>query len=496
MSEDLLVVKNISKRFGGLQALDNVNFNLKAGEVHALVGENGAGKSTLMKILGGVFPQDSGSIILENKSVSFSDPKHSRAHGISVIFQELSVLLHLSITENVYLGRMPSKNGFVRWDVMEKEIIDILKLVNITEDPRTPLSNLNIAQRQLTEIAKAISVNSKIVIMDEPNSSLSGTESERLFHVIDELKKKNVGVIYVSHKLEEVLRIADRITVFRDGQYVDTIVKDKNTTEDTIIQMMVGRNLVREYVKRKYSDEKLLSVNSLSGNGFKNVSFDLYKGEILGFSGLVGAGRSEVMRAVFGSDKYKSGEIIFEGKKIKNKSPNDAIRNGIAMLQEDRKKLSLFLELQIKFNIATSILSRIKKLFFIDNKKAAELVAEYVEKLDIKTSHTDNNVSSLSGGNQQKTIIARWLLTKPKLLILDEPTHGVDVGAKSEIYKLIRKIADEGVGIILISSELPEIISMSDRVVVMHEGKIGAILKHEEASEENIMTYATGKSIS
>jgi len=487
----ILNIEGISKRYGGLQALDNVNFDLKRGEVHAVVGENGAGKSTMMKILGGIIQRDSGTVVYNGEPVEFKNPNESISSGIAIIHQELSVLPTLSVTENIYMGRMIQRNRRLLWKEMTKGAKGLLKRVGLSIDPGTLMNDLTISERQLIEIAKAISIDSNIIIMDEPNSSLSETETKILFNVIHDLKKNGIAIIYVSHKIEEVLTISDRITVLRDGRYVDTIEK-KNATVDKIIQMMVGRELKREHVQNPNIGDVILQVKKLTSSKFKNVSFDLRRGEILCFAGLVGAGRSEVARAIFGADNFAEGEIIFENNKVRFHRPSEALSRGIAMLAEDRKKLSLFMGLPIRFNMSISILPQSKRTFFINQKKINKTINEFVKTLNIKLSSVDYPVSSLSGGNQQKTVIARWLATRPKILILDEPTHGVDVGAKSEIYQLIRELAGAGISIILISSELPEVLAMADRVAVMHEGEITGILNRNELSEEKIMAYATG----
>jgi ribose transport system ATP-binding protein len=490
--EMILEISGLSKHFGGLQALNNVSFNAKSHEVHALVGENGAGKSTLIKIIGGIYKKSAGTIVFNGKTVDFHSPIEAIDSGIAIIHQELSMLPHLNIIENIYMGRMDSFFGQIQWKKLEKKTIDVLKEVGLVENPYTKVNKLSISQRQLVEIAKAISKNANLIIMDEPNSSLTTSESEILFALIEKLKNKGISVIYVSHKLEEVLRISDRISVLRDGKYVGTI-ENKEASTDKMIQMMVGRELKREFRPDDHKVGKVrLEVKNLSGPRFKNVSFNVHEGEILGFSGLVGAGRNEVVSAIFGIDQFEEGEIIFEGKKIRFKSPKHAIRNGIGIVPEDRKLLSLFLVQPIRFNMSIAELPRLSPGGIIRHKRVQEIVEDFRKKLNIKLGSFDLPVSSLSGGNQQKTVLARWLATRPKLLILDEPTHGIDVGAKAEIYKLIRILASEGISIILISSEMPEIISMADRVVVMHEGKITAILDHTELSEDRIMTHATG----
>lgn len=487
----LLKVAGVTKKYGGLTALDNVSFDVLPGEVHALVGENGAGKSTLMKILGAIVEKDEGEILFKGEAVNFQYPKESIEAGIAIIHQELSMLPSLNVIENIFMGRMATRFGKIQWKKLEKDTREALAMVDLDVDPFSRVDDLSISQRQLIEIAKALSINSRLIIMDEPNSSLSDSETEVLFRVIGDLKQKGISVIYVSHKIEEVLRISDRISALRDGKYVGTVDKSEASV-DSIIQMMVGRELNRERKQNREIGEVSLEADGLTGEGFNDVSFQLRKGEILGFSGLVGAGRSEVARAIFGAQPFSSGSLKINGKEHRFSTPAEAIKKGLAMVPEDRKKLSLFMGRAISFNMAIAELPRMKKKGIIDYGKVDEVIEEFIDKLQIKLGSPDHPVSSLSGGNQQKTILARWLATNPRFLILDEPTHGVDVGAKSEIYELIRNLAKEGLSIMLISSELPEILTMSDRVVVMHEGSVTGILDKEDMTEENIMAYATG----
>jgi ribose transport system ATP-binding protein len=496
MAEDDIILKvtGISKRFGGLQALSDVDMEVRRSEVHALVGENGAGKSTLMKILGGIEQKDSGKIIFENSESNFANPRESQKAGIAIIHQELSMLPTLNVIENVYMGRMVTRGARIDWKEMERMTREQLAKVGLSINPYTEVKSLSMSQRQLVEIAKALSVNAKLIIMDEPNSSLCEAESERLFCVIDDLRRKGISVIYVSHKIGEVIRISQRISVLKDGRFVGTIGKDE-ATADKVIQMMVGRELSRVHIDRTGSGKVRLDVRGLTSASFTDVSFDLREGEILGFSGLVGAGRTEVARAIFGADPYVSGEILLEGNKVSFGSPNEAIKSGIAMVAEDRKTQSLFPELSIAMNMCIAELPRLKSGIRVKDADIIGLVSDYRERLSIKMKSEAAPVKSLSGGNQQKTILGRWLATRPKILILDEPTHGIDVGAKAEIYKLIRDLASGGMSIILISSELPEIISMSDRVVVMHEGRITGILPWNELTEEKIMSCATGNEL-
>lgn len=493
IGEQILKVEGVSKRYGGVHALDNVQFDLNYGEVHALVGENGAGKSTLIKVLGGIVPRNEGVVIFQDQHVEYHRPIEAQQAGIAIIHQELSMMPELTVIENMFMGRMNGKFGMINWRELERQTIAAMQTIDLDVDPYAIVSELSISQRQMIEIARAVSTDASLIIMDEPNSSLSDSESEVLFSVIDSLKARGIAIIYVSHKIDEILRISDRITVLRDGQYVGTIAKD-DADEQKVINMMVGRELDRSiFSKPENIGDVLLEVRQLTGKIFEDVSFQLKKGEILAFSGLVGAGRSEVMRAVFGADKFDSGEVLLNGKSVRFKSPSQAIKAGIAMVPEDRKVLSLFMNMQISKNISMAELPHMTNTV-INGKAERELVESFVEKLDIRLASIGEPVSGLSGGNQQKTVLARWLATRPKLLILDEPTHGVDVGAKAEIYELMRQLAREGVGIILISSELPEVLALAHRIVVMHEGHVTGIVDRQEADEETLMSYATGVS--
>jgi ribose transport system ATP-binding protein len=488
----ILKVEAVSKRYGGVHALNNVQFDLRYGEVHALVGENGAGKSTLIKVLGGIVPRDSGTVIFEGREVVFNTPAEAQAAGIAIIHQELSMMPSLTVMENLFMSKMSQRAGVIDWKEMRARTRAALALVNLDVSPDAMVRDLAISQRQMIEIARALSANARLIIMDEPNSSLSDAETERLFNLIHDLVERDISTIYVSHKIDEVLTISDRISVFRDGGYVGTIARSE-ATEERVIGMMVGRELDRSIMSKPDGlGDTLLEVRGLSGQLFRDVSFSLRKGEILAFSGLVGAGRSEVMRTVFGADKATDGEIIFEGKSVHFRSPTDAIKRGIAMVQEDRKVLSLFMEMQICHNVSMAELPHMSAGGAINERAEQNLVADFVKRLDIRLADIFQPVSSLSGGNQQKTVLARWLATAPKLLILDEPTHGVDVGAKAEIYDLVRGLARQGVSIILVSSELPEVLALAHRIVVMCEGRVTGMLPRTEATEERLMAYATG----
>jgi ABC-type sugar transport system ATPase subunit len=491
-SKQILKVEEISKRYGGVQALNKVHFDLNYGEVHALVGENGAGKSTLIKVLGGIVPRDGGRITFEGRDVTYNSPAEAQAAGIAIIHQELSMMPHLSVMENLFMNSMSRRYGMVRWAEMRRRTREALALVDLHVNLNVPVQDLPISQRQMIEIARALSANAKLIIMDEPNSSLSETETERLFNLIHTLKAQGIAIIYVSHKIDEVLAISDRITVFRDGGYIGTI-DTVGATEEKVINMMVGRELDRSAISAPtHGDEILLEVRDLTGPGYQHINFDIKKGEILAFSGLIGAGRSEVMSTIFGANRRTSGEILLEGQPVHFRSPSDAIRKGIAMVQEDRKVLSLFMDMAITHNVSMAQLPRMTRTGTINHRSERALVNDFVKRLDVRLASISNAVGSLSGGNQQKTVLARWLATLPKLLILDEPTHGVDVGAKAEIYELIRALARSGVGILLVSSELPEVLALAHRVAVMHEGRLTGIVNRMDATEEALMAYATG----
>jgi ABC-type sugar transport system ATPase subunit len=491
--EQILLMEHISKRYGGVQALDDVQFDLNYGEVHALVGENGAGKSTLINVLGGIVPRNDGVITFQDQKVEYDRPSEAQEAGIAIIHQELSLMPDLNVIENMFMGRMESRFGVINWKDLERQTRAAMSLIDLNVDPYTMVSDLSISERQMIEIAGALSANANLIVMDEPNASLSETETVTLFEVIEALQERGIAIIYVSHKIEEVLRISDRVTVFRDGKYVDT-ANSAEVSEQQIVNMMVGRELDRyAYETSTTIGDVLLEVRHLSGKRFQDVSFNLHRGEILAFSGLVGAGRSEVLRTVFGAEQFDAGEIIFDGQSVKFDSPKKAIEAGMGMVPEDRKVLSLFMDSKILKNISLAELPFMTSGFVNENSER-NMVNELVEQLDIRLASIDDPVSSLSGGNQQKTVLARWLATNPKLLILDEPTHGVDVGAKSEIYALMRDLAAEGMGIILISSELPEVLAMGQRIVVMHEGRITGIVDHDDSTEESLMAYATGLS--
>ena len=494
MNNKLLIMKSIEKSFPGVKALQNAYLELEKGEVNVILGENGAGKSTLMKILTGVYSKDSGEIFLNGEKIEVKTPKEAEKYGISIIYQEFNLLPHLRVSENIFITRLP-KNSFGIVD--EKKLFEntekILKKLNLNINPNEIVANLSVAQQQMVEIAKALSVNCQILIMDEPTAALTESEINDLFKVIKDLKEKGVGIIYISHRMEELRHIANKVTIMRDGQYINTL-NFKDTTLDEMISLMVGRSLENQFPKRKKNiGEVILEIKELSKRGkFKDVSFQLKQGEILGFSGLMGAGRTEVARAIFGADLIDSGEIILEGKKLNIKTPRDAIKEGIAYLTEDRKKDGLLLNLSVEDNIMVSNPSSYSNNMKICNfNKSKELCEKFIKSMNIKTPNLKQEIKNLSGGNQQKAIIARWLCEEKKILMIDEPTRGIDVGAKREVYLLMNQLVEEGVSIIMISSELPEVLGMSDRVLIMREGRVTGILPVEELNQEKIMYYAT-----
>ena len=492
MGKELLRMESISKSFPGVQALKDVNISIYKGEVMALTGENGAGKSTLMKILSGIYQKDSGNIYFDDKEVNILSPVHSQKLGISIIHQELNRLPNLSIAENIFIGREKEQNKyFLDKKKTYSEAVKYLEIVGLNIDANILVKNLSIAQRQMIEVAKAISLNSKLIIMDEPTSSITDREITILMNIIRDLKSRGISVIFISHKLNEIFNISDRITVLRDGTTIAT-VNTKDSTEDLLIQMMVGREIKDMFAKVKSNiGDIVLEVKGLcSGTALKNISFNLKRGEILGFAGLVGAGRSELMNAVFGIDNFDKGQIILDGKEVVIREPIDAISLGIGFLPEDRKLQGLILGMTVRENITLSSLENVSTYGFFKHELERSVSMEYIEKLSIKTPTQEQKVLNLSGGNQQKVVLSKWLAIKPKILILDEPTRGIDIGAKTEIHALMNRLSCEGVSIIMISSELPEVLGMSDRIIVMHNGTIKGELSRSEATQEKILTMA------
>jgi ribose transport system ATP-binding protein len=493
MSEILLSMSGIQKYFPGVHALDNAHLELKRGEVHALVGENGAGKSTLMKVLTGIYKRDGGTILYKGKEVNFSSPKEAQDAGIGIIHQELNLMPHLTVAENIYIGREPIKGLFLDKKKANRDAWELMKSLGLDINPKEQVRKLSIAKQQMVEIAKAITYDSEVLIMDEPSAALTGREIYELFRFIRDLRDRGHGIIYISHRLDELPEISDRITVMRDGQYVGT-VETGSVSKEQIISMMVGR-VIYEKPKQKSNvppdAPKVLEVTNLQGFNVKNVSFSLKRGEILGFAGLVGAGRTETMRALFGADPIYGGKIVFDGREVVVGSPQDAVGIGIGYLSEDRKALGLMVGLSLRDNSVMSSLDRFSGKLFVKDKKTEEVTREYVNKLSIKAHSTRQIVKLLSGGNQQKVVVAKWLIRNCDILIFDEPTRGIDVGAKSEIYQLMANLVKLGKSIIMISSELPELLRMSDRIVVMCEGRITGELDISDASQENIMHLAT-----
>ncbi|MFP3043212.1 sugar ABC transporter ATP-binding protein [Treponema primitia] len=496
MSELLVQMEGIEKSFPGVHALINCSFELLPGEIHGLIGENGAGKSTLMKVLSGIYGKDAGTIKVRGELAEAHNTKQAQALGISIIHQELNLMKHLTAAQNIFIGR-EHKKGF-NFLVDDKEINrkseELFKLINLNLDPRVLVASLTVAQQQMIEIAKALSFNSDVLIMDEPTSALSDSEIDELFKVIRGLKSQGKGIVYISHRMDELHRICDRITVMRDGQYVATSHMKEISTEQ-IISQMVGREIYESHHPHgdTSKNEVVLEVKHLNrGRAVQDVSFELHRGEILGFAGLLGAGRTETMRLIFGADPMDSGEIIVKGKKALIKQPKDAVRHGIGYLSEDRKRYGLALGMSVKVNTVMASLSKfLKPLGVIDEAKAKKVTEEYIQRLNTKTPNVEQQAKNLSGGNQQKVVVGKWLVRDSDILIFDEPTRGIDVGAKSEIYKLLNELADQGKSIIMISSELPEVLRMSHRIVVMCEGRVTATLGTVDSTQEKIMSYAT-----
>lgn len=492
--QEFLSVKNISKRFNVVQALDQVDMQILKGEVHAVVGENGAGKSTLMNIIMGIIKQDEGDIYVDQQKEEYSKPKEALAKGISIVFQEINLVPWLSVAENIFLGRPGAnkKNPIVHWEKLNRQAKKIIDKIGIDVDPQKMVHDLSTSQKQSIQIARALAHDPQLIIMDEPTAYLSDTESSKLFEIINDLQASGRSIIYISHKLDEVFEIADRITVLRDGKRIDTLPK-KETNKEKIISLMVGRPL-SELFEEKEADigDTILKVNQLNKAGyFHDISFDLRKGEILGFYGLIGSKRTELALSVFGILPYDSGSIYIEGEKVRIRSPQNALRHGIAYLSEDRTGNSLLSNMDIRKNITISNIKKYCNLSFINQKEEIRDAKAFVDKLNIQTPSIAQLITSLSGGNQQKVVLSRILSLNPKIMILDEPTHGVDVGAKKEIYSIIEKLSERGISIIIISSELPEILGISDRIIVMRSGTISRIFSRIEADQEKLLVAAS-----
>lgn len=494
MGDIILTMKDIDKSFPGVHALDHVNFEVRKGEVHALMGENGAGKSTLMKVLTGIYTKDSGSIVYEGKEVEFHNTRDAQDQGIVIVHQELNMLGHLTVAQNIFIGREFKKGIRIDDKKMNEEAEKLFKRLNIDIDPTEMMGNLTVGKQQMCEIAKAISHEAKVIIFDEPSAALTESEIEELFKIIRDLRKQQLGIVYISHRMDEIKVITDRVTVMRDGTYVGTLITN-DCTKDDIINMMVGR-VIYEDPKTESSVAKdapiVLKVENLNaGRMVQDVSFELRKGEILGFSGLMGAGRTETARAIFGADPKTSGTITINGKKVEINSPEDAVKCGIGYLSEDRKRYGIVVQKSVAENSTMATMENFVKGLFINKKAENKAAQDYVDSLATKTPGVDQLVVNLSGGNQQKVVIAKWLIRNCDILIFDEPTRGIDVGAKNEIYKLMNRLAEEGKSIIMISSEMTEILRMSDRIVVMCEGRKTGEIDISEASQEIIMNMAT-----
>jgi ribose transport system ATP-binding protein len=495
VSDSIIQMKGVTKDFPGVKALKSVDLNIYKGKIMALLGENGAGKSTLMKILTGVYEKTSGEIVLNGEQVQIKNTREAQNMGIAIIHQELNLISNLSIGENIFLGREPVNSfGKIEWSKLYKAAKAIMDRLGITERPETLVSKLSIGKQQMVEIAKALSLNAQVIVMDEPTGALTDKETDSLFRVIRELKSEGRSIVYISHRLKEIFQICDDVTVLRDGQFIAEHPINE-VDEDKIIELMVGRKLSEQYPRISCQlGETLLEVNNLTNSYVKDISFSIKSGEIVGLAGLMGSGRTELARTLYGVYGKDSGEVIIQGKAVNIKSPGQAIQNGISYVSEDRKGNGVVLGLNIKENISLSVLQKLSGLFgIIDKKKEEDAALNSIKGMSIKTSGVKQLVKNLSGGNQQKVSLSKSLMTNPKILILDEPTRGVDVGAKKEIYDIINQFKKAGMSIIMISSEIPEILGMSDRIMVMHEGRIAGCLEHEKADQESIMRLAVGQ---
>lgn len=495
LNEYSVEMNNITKHFGGVKALTDVTLKIKKGEIHALVGENGAGKSTLMKILSGAYLKDAGQILIDGKEARITSPKDAKDLGISVIYQEFMLAPDLTVAENIFIDKMVDSGMIINWKkLIEKAREQLQKLGFGDIDPGIKVGNLSVAYQQVVEICKCLTRNSKVLVLDEPTAVLTFSEIEKLFAVINQLKSEGVSIIYISHRLEEIFQLSDNITVLKDGGYVAT-VPTSSITKEELVTMMVGREINQMFPKRDVEiGEEILRVENLnSGSRVNNVSFFVRAGEIVGFSGLVGAGRTETMRSIFGVDKIDSGKIIYFGKEAHFKSPKEAIKNKFGLLPEDRKKQGLLLEQSIRMNTTLASLYKVKNKFgILKHKKEKVFVKELLAEISTKYDSTEHNANSLSGGNQQKLALAKWLAADCKCIVFDEPTRGVDVGAKTEIYKVMNSLAEQGVGIIMISSEMTEIIGMCDRVIIMRQGSVAGELDKSELSENSLIKFAMG----
>lgn len=493
MSDNILELKHITKLYPGVVALNDVSLNVRRGEIHALVGENGAGKSTLIKTCSGAITPTEGEIVVNGKSFTGMTPQTSEQNGIGVIYQEFNLVGDLSVAENIFLGRAIRKGFVIDLKAMERESKKILDSLNIKISPKTLVKTLSVGYQQMVEIAKAVSQNAKLLIMDEPSAPLTSAEVEAMFAIVDKLKASGVSIIYISHRLDEIFRLSDRITILRDGQYITTL-NTNETNKDELVKYMVGRQLTEVYPKRDSScvkDEVIFEAVNVSGNGDKNISFKIHKGEVLGLGGLVGAGRTEFAELMFGMNPKTAGKFIFKGKEISPKTPKDAIELGIGLVPEDRKKEGALLGMSIRCNINMPVYPKISKASVINEKKEEEIAQTYRKEISIKTPTLDQLVKNLSGGNQQKVILAKWLAADSELLIFDEPTRGIDVGAKQEIYTLINHLVEQGKTVLMISSEMEELMGMSDRILILAEGNMTGELNKEEFDQERIMQLAS-----
>ncbi|MCI8866534.1 MAG: galactose/methyl galactoside ABC transporter ATP-binding protein MglA [Anaerotignum sp.] len=492
-SEFVLEMTDIEKQFPGVKALDHAKLRLRPGTVHALMGENGAGKSTLMKCLFGIYKQDGGEIRIDGQSVHFTGPKNAMENGVAMVHQELNQVLQRSVMENIWLGRFPKQGGLVSHKVMFEETKKVFDDLDIPVNPKTIIGKLSVSQRQMVEIAKAVSYNAKILVLDEPTSSLTQEEVEHLFVIINKLRAKGVAMVYISHKMEEILRISDEVTIMRDGQWIATEYASGLTT-DKIIKLMVGRDLTERFPpKTNVPGDVVMEVKNLTGKYMPScidVSFNLHKGEILGVAGLVGSRRTELLETIFGIAHHDKGEILKDGKPIQNKTPKDAIANGFAMLTEERRATGIFGGMSILFNSVIANIKNYRNGILLSNATMKTDTQWVIESMRVKTPSQKTHIRSLSGGNQQKVIIGRWLLTKPEILLLDEPTRGIDVGAKYEIYQLIINLANEGKSVIVVSSEMPELLGICDRIMVMSNGHLAGTLDIKDANQEEIMRLA------
>lgn len=490
-------MRGIDKSFGSNQVLKQAGFTLESGEVHALMGENGAGKSTLMKILTGVYTKDAGTVLVDGKEVNYKNPQEAEKAGIVFIYQELNVMFDLTVEENLFMGKeIHGKFGICDKKAMQKKAQEALNTLGVNISPKTVMSELSVGQQQMVEICKALMADAKVIIMDEPTAALTQSETVALFKIIESLRKKGVSMVYISHRMEEIFELCDRITVLRDGSYIG-VKNIPETNMNEIVKMMIGREIGERYPSRDVKiGKEVLKVKGLTRKGtFHDVSFSVRAGEVLGVSGLMGAGRTEIMQAIFGNLSYESGTIEIDGKEVKISNPRQAMEHGIGFITEDRKTEGLMLDKSIRENISLCNLGRISKSSVISKEAEKDMVAEAIKDLHIKCFGPFHECNNLSGGNQQKVVLAKWILTNPKILILDEPTRGVDIGAKKEIYNIINKLAAQGVAIIMVSSELPEVLGMSDNIMVVREGEVRGIISYEEANQERVMTLATGGTI-